>query len=211
MKRFAGLVLLAILTVPGVLSAQSAPGVQGPPENLGHKAAREEGHGAENIALWKMANFVLLAGALGWFFWKKGGPFYRARTEEIQRGIAQATKLREEAEARYREMVRRLASLGAEIESLRKAAREESAVEGERVRDETHRELEKVRVQAETEIAAAAKAARAGLRAFSAELAVSLAERRIRERITPDADNGLIAAAVQQLGTAPHANAVEAS
>ncbi len=83
-------------------------------------------------------------------------------------------------------MERRLAGLGAEIEKMKAQALEEAGAEGERMRAESERAIQKMREQAEQEIAAGAKAARQELRAYGADLAVSLAERRIRERLTPD-------------------------
>jgi F0F1-type ATP synthase membrane subunit b/b' len=51
---------------------------------------------------------------------------------------------------------------------------------------------------AELEIAAAAKAARRDLKAFSAELAVSLAEKKIQ--IDPETDQRLVSTFVSDLG-----------
>ncbi len=156
-------------------------------------------HGAERVTLWKAVNFALLAGGLGYLLHKKGGAFFGGRTEQIQKGIAEAARIKTDAEARYAEMERRLEGLAAEIESLRKTAREESAAEGERVRQETGRELRKIQEQAGQEIAAAARAARQELQAHAAELAVRLAEQKIRQRMTPEIENQLVAATVREL------------
>jgi F-type H+-transporting ATPase subunit b len=179
----------------------AVPGQQ-PPDAPSHEPGQEvqeEHHGEDHVTLWKTANFLLFAGALGYFLYKHGGPFFRTRTEQIRRGITEASKLREEAEARYALMERRLANLGDEIENLRRTAREESAAEGERIRQETRKDLQKIHAQAELEIAAAGKAARQELRAYAAELAVSVAKQRIRERITPELDDRLVQATVGQL------------
>lgn len=162
--------------------------------------AAQHGESADRTTLWKGANFVILAGVAGYFIYKKGGAFFAGRTAEIQRGLTEAARLKAEAEARYAEMDRRLAELGAQVETLRQQARQESGTEGERLRQETGRELKRIQAQSEQEAATAVKAARQELRAYSAELAVGLAAGKIRARLTQEADGALVASMVQDLG-----------
>jgi F0F1-type ATP synthase membrane subunit b/b' len=82
---------------------------------------------------------------------------------------------------------------------LRKTAHEESGAEGERVRLETERNLKKIQAQAEQEMASAVKAARQELRAYSAELAIRLAEQSIRGRITAEIEDQLVASTIAEL------------
>ncbi len=121
------------------------------------------------------------------------------RTKEIRRGIDEARSLKKDAEARCQQIEQRLGQLGAEIERFRRQASQESAAEGERLRQETERALEKIRAQAEQDIAAAAKASRQELRAYAAELAVNLAAQRIRDQLTPEAEAALISAMLHSL------------
>ncbi len=175
-------------------------------------AAEHGGTGESgNEILWKVANFAVLAGALGYFISKKAGAFFASRTAEIRRGIEEAWRLRKDAEARYAEIEQRLANIGADIDNLRKQAGEESAAEGERVRAETGRDMKKIQAQAEQEIAAAAKAARQELRAYAAGLAIELAERKIREQLTPDSDNALVDAMLHDLDHRANAPAARPS
>ena len=51
----------------------------------------------------------------------------------------------------------------------------------------------------EQEIASAAKAARTDLKRYSAQLAVELAERKLRDRMTPDTQNALVRGFVRHL------------
>lgn len=153
----------------------------------------------DHTTAWKLANFVLLAGGLGYLIYKKGGAFFHARSEQIRKGIAEAAKFKEEAQARYAQIEQRLAGLTTEIEHLRKTAREESGAEGERVRLETERDLKKIQAQAGQEMASAFKAARQELRAYSAELAIRLAEQSIRGRITAEIEDQLVASTIAEL------------
>jgi F-type H+-transporting ATPase subunit b len=151
--------------------------------------------------LWKIVNFAILAGALGYFIRKKGVAFFAARTESIRRELDEAARLHREAQARYAEMEQRLANIGTEIESLRARAREESGAEGERARAEAQNDLRRIQARAEQEIAAAVKAARQELRVYSAELAVGLAEGKIRERLTPESESALVGFMLKDLET----------
>jgi F-type H+-transporting ATPase subunit b len=175
------------------------------------EASHHEGASEDSLTLWKFANFALLVGVAGYFIKKKSGAFFAGRTAEIRQGLEEAARLKKDAEGRYAEMEERLASLGVEVENLRKQAGQESAAEGERIRAEMDREMQKIQAQAEQEIAAAAKAARQHLRAYSAELAVDLAAKRIRERLTPDSDSALVQAMLKDLEHRPSGEAVRAS
>lgn len=169
-----------------------------------HGAAAET-HAADHTTMWKVANFILLAGGLGYLIRKKGGPFFSARTQQIQRDIAEAARVKAEAEARAATIEERLAGLEAEIEELRRSARQESAAEGERLRARIREDLEKIQAQGEREIASAVRAARQELRRFAAERAIELAEQRVRTQMSGEIEDALAAAAIQELGRAGEA------
>ena len=69
----------------------------------------------------------------------------------------------------------------------------------ERIARQTAAESAKIQANAEQEIASAAKAARTELRRYAAGLAVELAERQIRARMTPDTQDGLVRGFVRDL------------
>jgi F-type H+-transporting ATPase subunit b len=152
---------------------------------------------------WKWANFIILAGVLGYFIYKKAGAFFRSRTDAIRQGIEEADRLRRDAEQRAAEIERRMNNLQADIDSLRKTAREEMAAENERLRRETEESLQKIRQQAGQEISSAAKAASHEVRAHAAELALALAATKIRDRLSPAADDLLIASFLDEIDHTP--------
>ena len=172
---------------------------RGQPESRGEQhaeAAAKQGEGHEEAELpnevwWKWANFAILAIALGYLISKYAGPFFQTRSESIQRGIEEATRTRQEAEARAAEIERRVANLSAEIEHIRTQSREEMAREGERLRAEAEAQVRKIQAQAEAEIASAAKHATHDLKAYSARLAVELAEKQLQGRLTQPAQDQL--------------------
>jgi F-type H+-transporting ATPase subunit b len=164
-------------------------------------AQHEGGHGgaAPSMTGWKWANFALLVGGLGYLVAKKAPAFFRGRTAAIQNGIAEAARLKAAAEARAAEIEEKLARLGADIERLKAEARREMEAEDRRLREETARQLAKIRTRAEQEIAAAAKAARLELKRYSADLATALATDELRRRMTAETGRALVAGFLRDL------------
>ncbi len=191
MKVVWSVVVVGLLVCVSAGLAQSGPSHETGSEKAVEHAAAEE-HDTGNITLWKIVNFALLAVGLGYLTKKFGVPFFEARTLSIQSGIAEASRLRQDAEARARELEQRMASLATEIDHMRENAREEISAEAGRVRMETEQQLSKVRAHAEQEIEGVAKASRQELKAYSAELALRLAESKIRARLTPDTQDALV-------------------
>jgi F-type H+-transporting ATPase subunit b len=164
-------------------------------------ALAEEGKSAEpDMTGWKWANFAILAGGIGYLLVKHAVPFFAARSLEIRKGIEESQKLRAEADARAAAMDAKLARLSDEVETMRKASRQEADREDGRIRQETERELAKMQANADHEIASALKTAQVELKRYSAQLAVDLAAARVRESMTPAAQDTLVRNFVADLG-----------
>jgi F-type H+-transporting ATPase subunit b len=141
---------------------------------------------------WRIVNFVLLAGGLGFLIVKNGGPFFAARSRKITEDLAQGEEARREAERRAAEVERRLSTLDTEIARLREESRKEADNQRERMRQETASELAKMQARTEQEIASAGKTARAELKRYSGELAIGIAEQKIRSRMNADTQDTLV-------------------
>jgi F-type H+-transporting ATPase subunit b len=181
MRRLGGLILLAGL-------AAWAPAAR----------AAEQGE-AGDLTGWKWANFVVLAGGLGYLIGKHAGPFFAARSRQIRQDMAEAGDQRQEANARVADVERRLAGLESEIASLRAESQREAQAETSRMAQQTTLEMAKIQAQSEQEIASAAKAARTELKRYAAQLAVGLAEGKIRGRMTPAVEDALVEGFVRDL------------
>ena len=186
MKR---LVLCLFLVLTPVVLAQEK-----------ESAGQEESTGDPWI-WWKWANFVLLAGALGYLINKSAGSYFRGQTEEIQKGIVEAGKLKAEAEARAAQIEKRLAGIEGEIGQLRSQAEAEMAAEAKRLKEDTERLLGRLQQQTQQEIELMTKAAKHELKAFSADLSLGLAEQRIRALLDPASRETLVNAFIQDLHT----------
>jgi F0F1-type ATP synthase membrane subunit b/b' len=145
----------------------------------------------ENLT-WKWINFAILAAGLGYLIVKTLPPYFRSRTIDIQKGIAEAQAQKADAEKRAAQMEARLAALGTEIEKFRAEARAEMEQEGKRITEETERQMKRLEQQVQVEIETAAKNARRELKTYAAKLSLDLAEQRIRTRLDQSTEAGLI-------------------
>ena len=178
---------VGLLLAASLVMAQDAPEIAADQKAASHESASE---GPSPI--WAWANFAILAGALGYLIVKKGGPWFAERSLAIRKGIAEAEEIRRGAEASAAEVDRRLAGLETEVQSLRANAQREQAAEGERIRQQTAADLARIQEHAAREIEAAGKSARLDLKRYAAQLAIDLAEQKIRRRMTPEVQSALI-------------------
>src|SRR6202165_3243232 len=143
-------------------------------------------------------NFLILF-AIAWILLRKLLPgLFQGRTEAIQKRLAEARKTTEEARRRLADVEGRLARLDTEIAQLRSEAEAGARAEEQRVLAAVEEERRRIVQTAEQEIAMTASAARRELKAFAAELAVDLAEKKIR--IGQSADEALVREVAAQLG-----------
>jgi F-type H+-transporting ATPase subunit b len=195
------LTLAAGLSVPAHFAfAQEQPAK----ESLAEKAdeAGNKAHAAEeegSMDVWKWANFLILAGGLGYLIGKHAGPFFASRSASIRKDMEDSLAQRQEAEARAADVDRRLANMENDIAALRGEGERNARAEAERMERHTAEEIAKIQAHSEQEIASAGKAARMELQRYAAELAVQLAEQKVRARMTPDAQDALVQGFVRNL------------
>jgi len=137
-----------------------------------------------------VANFLLIAFLIYWLARARVPEAFRARTREIQKNLEESRRASEDANRRLAEIEERLAKLDGEIGALRTAAEADARAEEERLRAQAEADKRKIVQGAEQEIEAAAGLARRGLKAFAADLAVALAEKKIK--VDPETDKALV-------------------
>jgi F-type H+-transporting ATPase subunit b len=156
--------------------------------NAGETAAQSEGVSP----IWKWANFAILAVGLGYLMAKHLPGVFSSRSTEIQKGISESQKMKLDAERRSAEMDARLNALGSDIEKFRTQSAAEMQQEGDRIGRETAAQIKKIEAQAAVEIEAAGKTARRQLKEYAAELALGLAEERLRARLDSATESALV-------------------
>jgi F-type H+-transporting ATPase subunit b len=169
-------------------------------------AAEEGGNATTERAteIFKWINFAIVVALTVWVSAKFIRPFFRKNAETISSAINQSMAAKAEAERQLREAEEKLARLEKEVAELRATAQRESAAEAERLRAATQADLEKIRLAARAEIEAAERAARLELKAIAGNLAVDQAELLLKEELTPQAQESLVAEFVQSLAGRPN-------
>lgn len=145
-----------------------------------------------------LLNFGVVVLIIAWLVKKNVPGMFKARNESIQKRIEEARKTSEEARRRLTEVEGRLSRLDVEIAEMRREADENARAEEKRIETEVEEERRRIVTAAEQEITAAAGAARRELKAYAAELAVNLAEKKIK--VSADTDQMLVREFTSQLG-----------
>jgi F0F1-type ATP synthase membrane subunit b/b' len=162
------------------------------PQESPAAAKTSEAEQGDRLIWWKWANFAILAAGLGYLIFKNVPPLFRKQTDEIQAALAESAKIKKEAAEYAAGVEARLADLQKEIQKLRENAHAEMIAESERIRHETEHHVQRIREQSAQEVALMTRAAKAELQKYAAELAIGLAEERIRFRMNPEIQDRLV-------------------
>ena len=142
--------------------------------------------------LWWGVNFLALVIILVKFGREPILNTFRARRESIEGEYKDLSEKRAEAEAKYREYEKKLATLEEEAKKIMEAFIEQGEKEKERIIREAKETAERIKQQAEFYVQQELEKAREELRKEVAELSVKLAEQIIREKITPEDHKRLV-------------------
>ena len=153
-----------------------------------------------------LLNFAVL-GLLVRLMMKRGLPnffpplrtFYKDRTSAIQQGLEEARRASEDANRRLSEIESRLSRLDSDIAEMQTNAELQTKEEEARLRAAVEEERQKILRSAEQGISSATGNAIRELKAYVAELSVSLAEKRIKVDAATDAE--ILRDFVEQLGS----------
>jgi F-type H+-transporting ATPase subunit b len=123
---------------------------------------------------------------------------FRKRTELIRQGLRDAQRASTEATQRLSAIESRLAKIGCEIATIQSIGDQQWQAEEERIRVAAEEDKCRIAKAAEHEIAAAVNQARRELKAYAADLAVTLAATRIQVDVSTDKE--LVRFIIHQLG-----------
>lgn len=188
----AGLFFAVVLSLLPYARAQEPP--------TEPQAATPATESSEPSIWWNVVNFAILIGFLGWLISKNAPAYFLSRTQQIQLGLREGAKAKQEGEQRVADMERRIAGLADEIEVMRARMRHDMAAEGERVRAETERHIRKIEESAQQEIENMTKIARRELELYAASLALESAKQQLRGRVDRDLENRLVTFFTGDLG-----------
>jgi F-type H+-transporting ATPase subunit b len=143
-------------------------------------------------------NFVVLATLIAIPLRSKLPSIFRKRTELIRQGLRDAQRASTEATQRLSAIESRLGKIGGEIARIQSIADQQWQAEEERIRVAAEEDKCRIVKATEHEIAAAVGQARRGLKAYAADLAVTLAASRIQVDVSTDEE--LVRSFIDQLG-----------
>ena len=133
--------------------------------------------------LFKIINFVLLAGGLAYILRKPLAGFFAARSNSIRKSLEEGRKALETSEARLQAVEKKLAHLEEEIAAFTTSARNEMEAEQQRMKQAAIEEAEKILESARAQIEVSVRAAKLDLKSYAAQQAVELAAQLIRQRL----------------------------
>ena len=176
--------LLLILVAAPVAAAPQRETPAAAAEAPGETEAPHEQTPLQSVA--KLANFGILVGVLVYFLKGPIGLHLSSRTAAIRQDLVTAAETRAAATEQLAEIDRKLRTLPAELEALKAQGAQDLAAEQARIAQAAAADRERLLEQTRREIEVRLRVARRELTAHAAQLAVNVAETRIRQSITAD-------------------------
>lgn len=177
------------LTLLFLVLVLSAPGL----------AEEATGHFELAAFLGQVLNFVVLFGGLAYLLRKPLNDYLKGRVEQVAARLQQAEARKQESLQKLEEARTRLNNLADEIRALKEQAEREAEQERAVIRQEAEKEAERLRKLAREEIEAMVRMSIRDLKTYAIDLSVSLAEKRIQEKLTPELHRKLIHRAIDRL------------
>ncbi len=149
---------------------------------------------------WPVINFLILVAILVYAM-KKGDiqGFFRKRTELIEQSIKEAREAKELAQKALAEVENRLKSIDKEVEEIIASAKLSGEKEKGRLVEEGDKLKEKILEQAKTNIDFEVKMAKATIKKEAVEIAMQLAEKKLREKLTKEEQLKLLEESVAKI------------
>lgn len=205
MRPLWGILLALMLVSPSLALAEA-----GHSESVAHEvtaeqtgqATHDDGHGELTLSSLLRSrdfqgtvfNFLVLVGLLTWVIRKKGNPALAARRAEVEKELAEAQRLRAEAEKRHLETATRLEKLDEEMVQIRGEMIKAGEVERDRIVEQAEEKAARMRKDTAFLIEQQVKQLRKELTHQAASAAVVAAQELLQQRTT-DADQDQLAEA----------------
>ncbi len=146
-------------------------------------SAKEESSEPPHELLYKIINFAILVGGLGFLLRKPASEFFTSRSADIRKGLEEGRKALEASQAQLKVVEEKLKGLEAEIAAFKAAALSEMAAERERLKQAGAEEAARILEAARNQTTVAVRAAKLELKKYAAQKSVELAEEIIRGRL----------------------------
>jgi F-type H+-transporting ATPase subunit b len=208
-----GIVWVTLSTLALVLAGSNyayAEEAHGESHDLGHGNAgaslEDPSEWHADLAVYTFAVFMLLLLILGTFAWPKISVALTEREKRIEGNIASAEAMNEEAKRLLAQYEAKLASAAAEVRAMLEEARKDAEGTKEQIIAEARAGAQAERDRAVRDIDLAADHAMKNIAETSANLAVELAGKVIRETINPAKQQELVRTALAKMHASSAAN-----
>jgi len=188
LKRITFLFVFALIAVSCQLSAVFA------------SSGEAEGYSLFKDYLWKIIDFGILVFLLVVLLKKvdiKG--YLKGRTELIEKGLKDAKEAKELAQKALAEVEERLKVKNKELEEIIASARQSGEKEKTRLIEEGNKLKEKILEQAKTNIDFEVKKAKEAIKAEAVEIAMGLAEKKIKGMLTREEQTRLLEESIAKI------------
>jgi len=150
--------------------------------------------------IYKIINFVIIVAVLFKFGKKPLGDFLQKRTELIEKTLNEAKEAKEAALKALQEAETRLKTKDAEVEAILSAAKKSGEQERDRIIEDTGKLRDKILEQAKTNIDFELKHAKEAIKAEAVELAMELAEKKLKDKLTKEEQEKLLDESLVKIG-----------
>jgi len=150
--------------------------------------------------MWKIINFAILVIVLYKFGKKPLQSFLKQRAELIEKTLKEAKEAKELAEKALRQVEVRLKDKDKEIETILSMSKKSGEDERGRLIEQGDNLRDKILEQAKTNIAYELKQAKEAIKAEAAEIAIELAEKKLKEKLTKEEQEKLLEESIAKIG-----------
>ncbi len=153
-------------------------------------------HAAEGVSAMTLflqgVNLLILIGVIVYFAGKPVRQFFADRHSQVKSDLDAASGVLTDAEARLAEWQAKADGLDAEVEEIKRVARERAETESARILADAETSAERIRADAEAAVDQEVARARGELRAEAATLATELASELLQQNVTDSDQQRLI-------------------
>ena len=160
-----------------------------------------EAHGFDfKSFIWPVVNFGILVTILFVFAKKPLQNFFKHRSETIEKTLKEATEAKEAAVKALAKIEERLKVKDSEIQAIMSAAQRSGEQERDKIIEESEKLKERILEQAKTNIEFELKGAKDAIKAEAVDLAMELAEKKLKEKLTKEEQEKLLAESLTKIG-----------
>ncbi|MEJ5172955.1 MAG: ATP synthase F0 subunit B [Hydrogenothermaceae bacterium] len=160
--------------------------------------ASEGGEGG-NVLIWKAVNTVILLGIIYYFGGKYIKRFLEGRRQSVASMVEEAQKAKEDSIKALEEAKRKLEEANYKLQEGIKISQETARLEREHALKQANEIAERIKKQAQENIAVEIRKAEAVLKRYAAERALEVAQSLVRERVSPKTTEKLLQNSLKKL------------